>query len=99
MKKSEAWYEGWLRADSGNVTVRFEPVKLRLAAATFYTPDFMVTRDDGEIVFHEVKGGWWEDDARVKIKVAAEMYPEFRFIAAVVKKRGGKYELEREEAF
>jgi hypothetical protein len=58
---------------------RFEGVKLRLADNTFYSPDFAVMTSDGQIEMHEVKGHW-EDDARVKIKVAAEMYP-FRFIA------------------
>ena len=40
----------------------------------------MVLRPDGAFEIHEVKGHW-EDDARVKIKVAAELYP-FKFIAA-----------------
>lgn len=57
---------------------RFEPIKFRLAGRTFYTPDFMVVMGD-EIQFHEIKGGYVEDDAAVKIKVAAQMYPEFQF--------------------
>ena len=54
----------------------FESVKLTLAdsLACSYTPDFMVIRADGVVEFHEVKGHW-EDDARVKIKVAADKYP------------------------
>lgn len=52
----------------------FEPEALRLADRTFYHPDFRVLRVDGTVEFHEVKG-FWEDDARVKIKVAAEMHP------------------------
>lgn len=68
---------------------RFEGVKLRLADNTFYTPDFAVMLTNDEIQMHEVKG-FWTDDARVKIKVAAEMYP-FRFYAikAQSKKNGG----------
>ncbi len=68
---------------------RFEGVKLRLADNTFYTPDFAVMAADGVLEMHEVKG-FWTDDARVKIKVAADAYP-FRFIAfkAEAKKRGG----------
>lgn len=76
----------------------FEPVKLRLAGSTFYKPDFMVVLTNGEIEFHETKGTWrgekaahWEDDARVKIKVAASMYP-FRFMAASKKDNHWKYE-------
>lgn len=68
---------------------RFEGVKLRLADNTFYTPDFAVMLANDEMQIHEVKG-FWTDDARVKIKVAAEMYP-FRFYAvkAQSKKAGG----------
>lgn len=58
---------------------KFEGMKLRLADNTFYSPDFAVMLANGEIEMHEVKGRW-QEDARVKIKVAAEQYP-FRFIA------------------
>ena len=72
----------------------FESVKLRLANNTFYTPDFAVMNAEGELEMHEVKG-FWRDDARVKIKVAASMYP-FRFIAVrkKPKSRGGDWEFE-----
>jgi hypothetical protein len=55
----------------------FQRMKLRLAAATFYEIDFDLQLPNGEIEIHEVKGHW-EDDARVKIKVAARAFP-FRF--------------------
>jgi hypothetical protein len=72
-----------LRAKAGEIDgYRFESIKLRLADRTWYTPDFVVMRGDlTAIEFHEVKG-FWRDDAKVKIKVAAEMYPEFAFIVA-----------------
>lgn len=56
---------------------RFEPIKLRLADKTFYEPDFMVMRQGGAIELHEVKGAKhiFHDDARVKVKVAADTYP------------------------
>ena len=60
---------------------RFEPLKFRLAKNTFYTPDFLVVTDN-RFEIHEVKGGFWRDDARVKIKVAANLYPWFKWIAA-----------------
>lgn len=67
---------------------KFEGVKLRLADATFYSPDFAVMRSTGALEMHEVKG-FWQDDARVKIKVAASLYP-FAFIAVQpIGKRGG----------
>lgn len=73
---------------------KFEGLKLRLADNTFYTPDFFVMLSDGTLEAHEVKG-FWQDDAKVKIKVAADMYP-FRFLAikAVAKKNGGGWSVE-----
>ncbi len=80
-----------LRQVAGEVTwYRFESLKFRLADNTFYTPDFMVMLAGGEIELHEVKGHW-EDDARVKIKVAAAMYP-FRFVGVQRKKGQWLYE-------
>jgi hypothetical protein len=64
----------------------YEAVTLKLAADTRYTPDFMVMEDDGTITFVECKG-FWRDDAKVKIKVAAEMYPMFRFKAVSYSKK------------
>lgn len=83
MNKLEAEYATRLEALKGVGQIadyRFECLKLRLADNTFYAPDFMVLKPDGAFEIHEVKGHW-EDDARVKIKVAAELYP-FKFIAA-----------------
>lgn len=58
----------------------FEQIKLRLADKTYYTPDFWSLDGDDVLVFDETKG-FWEEDARVKIKTAAEQYPQFRFRA------------------
>jgi hypothetical protein len=93
MNKTESAYANVLelRKKAGEVKRWvFEPIKFRLADKTYYTPDFMVTFDD-HIEFHEVKG-FWEDDARVKIKVVAEIFPEFLFLA--VKKSKGDYQIE-----
>lgn len=95
--KTEQAYENLLEAMriSGEVLwYKFEGMKLRLADNTFYTPDFAVMLSSGQIEMHEVKG-FWQDDARVKIKIAAELYP-FRFVAAKpkAKKNGGGWEIE-----
>ena len=93
MNRTESKYGEILkmRMMAGEVAwYRFEGIKLRLADATFYTPDFAVMLADGTMELHEVKG-FWQDDARVKIKVAAEMYP-FRFVA--VKSIGGRFQVE-----
>lgn len=82
MNKTETAYRGQLELmqRAGEIVwFKFEGLKFRLADKTFYTPDFAVMKADGQIELHEVKG-YWEDDARAKIKIAAELYP-FRFIA------------------
>jgi hypothetical protein len=56
------------------IEYKFEALTLKLAQDTRYTPDFYVINSKGEIEFHEVKGHL-RDDALVKIKVAAEMFP------------------------
>lgn len=89
MNKNEKKYADFLelRKKAGEI-IRwvFEPLKFRLADNTFYSPDFMVVTAE-QIEIHEYKGHW-EDDARVKIKVAAELFPEFQFIAARTDKTG-----------
>jgi hypothetical protein len=97
MNKTEAAYDAHLAAEehAGRVLWRkFEGMRLRLADNTFYTPDFAVLAEDGVLECHEVKG-YWGDDDRAKIKVAAAMYP-LRFIAVRVraKKDGGGWERE-----
>jgi len=89
MNQTERAYAALLeqRKHAGDVAwYRFEGIKLRLADNTFYTPDFAVMLGSGEMEMHEVKG-FWTDDARVKIKVAADQYP-FRFVA--IKKGSAK---------
>ncbi|ENH6340913.1 DUF1064 domain-containing protein [Burkholderia vietnamiensis] len=83
MNKTEAAYAELLaaRVHVGEILeFKFESLKLRLADRTWYTPDFAVVLPDGAREIHEVKGHW-TDDARVKIKVAAELYPYYQFIA------------------
>jgi hypothetical protein len=66
---------------------KFECIKFRLAPATFFNVDFLVWMADGSLECHEVKGGFFEDDARVKTKVVATLFPEFKFIVAREKDR------------
>lgn len=89
MNKTEAAYDAHLWRIRGTVVAwhAFEAITFKLAKNTRYTPDFVVQRTSGAIELHEVKG-FWRDDARVKIKVAASLYP-FRFIAVTKDKAGG----------
>jgi hypothetical protein len=97
LNKTEQAYANYLEAlkQAGSIIwYKFEGLKFRLADNTFYTPDFAVQRANGLLEAHEVKGHW-QDDARVKIKIAAEMYP-IQFIAVKVraKKDGGGWAVE-----
>lgn len=97
MNKTEAAYDSKLKAELYAKAIKwykFEGIKLRLADNTFYTPDFVVMAGDNILECHEVKG-FWRDDARAKIKIAAAMYP-FRFFAVKMKskKHGGGWEVE-----
>jgi hypothetical protein len=79
---------------------RFEAYKLRLADNTYFTADFMVQLPNGEIQLHEVKVRMKsgkrliEDDAAVKIKVAADQYPEFQFALVTLTKKTGAWDYE-----
>lgn len=100
MNKTEAEYAQLLdaRKYAGEVAWwKFEGLRLRLGDGCGYTPDFSVMLQDGMMECHEVKGAKaiFRDDAKVKVKVAAQMYP-FRFIVVypIPKKKGGGWEVE-----
>lgn len=93
MNRMEAEYASMLEArkHAGEIAwYGFEAVKLRLADSTFYSPDFAVMLSNGQMELHEVKG-FWQDDARVKIKVAAALFP-FAFFG--IEKRRGAWVVE-----
>jgi hypothetical protein len=97
MNKSEAAYAAhlaYLQTIRQVLWWKFEGLKLRLADNTFYTPDFAVMAADCRMECHEVKG-FWRDDARVKVKVAAAQFP-FRFVAVTKRalKHGGGWDKE-----
>ena len=91
MNKTEARYADHLklRVAAGEVIrFYFEAIKLRIAERCFYTPDFLVLGGsavawDG-FEFHEVKGRkgesyYAQEDAVVKIKAAAALFPYWTF--------------------
>lgn len=91
MNQTESAYEHHLRKRQlvGEIAwYRFEGLTLRLAERCSYTPDFVVMCADGQIELHEVKGSRaiFHDDARVKVRVAAEQFP-FRLIAVYPRDR------------
>lgn len=87
MNRTENRYAEQLEGDRLAGKIRawwFEAVTLRLATGVRYTPDFLVERTDGTLECHEVKG-FWRDDARIKIKLAADQFP-FRFVAVQLRR-------------
>lgn len=103
MNKLEAAYETQvlmpLRLAGEVLSHGFECLRLRLASNTTYTPDFFVQAADGVLELHEVKpwnvelgGPYWEEDARLKWKVAAQEYPCFRVLAATLAPDGWRIE-------
>lgn len=92
MNKAETKYAEHLerRKWAGEILwYKFEGVTFRLADKARYTPDFVVLLPSGLVECHEVKG-FWAEAAKVRIKLAAELFP-FRFVAvkARTKKDGG----------
>lgn len=83
MNKTEAAYAADVlerRKQTGEVIdYWFERFTFKLANDCRYTPDFVVMLASGELECHETKG-YWQDDAKVKIRVAASLFP-FRFVA------------------
>lgn len=87
MNSTEALRASFLENGRRAGTVKdwaFEPIKIRLADTTFYSPDFFSMDWEGARQFEEVKAAWkvdhnpliysphWTDDSRVKFKVCRE---------------------------
>ena len=100
MNKTEAAYCQLLemRKRAGEIAwYRFEGIKLRLADNCFLTMDFAVMLADGQLVMVDVKGSKavFTDDAKVKVKVAADTYPfVFQVAYPRTKRDGGGWEVE-----
>lgn len=96
-KLEEAWSKHLEEQRKAGQIVRweFEPLTIRLGRpACSYKPDFMVITDAGFVEFHETKG-YMEEAANIRIKVAAEKWPEFvfRLIRRRRKKDGGGFDV------
>lgn len=88
-KTEEAWAAAleFQRREGSVLWWAYEAITLKLASDCRFTPDFLVQLADGTLECHEVKG-WFRDDAKVKIKVAAALFPlVFRL---VIKKKGAQ---------
>lgn len=66
----------------------YEGVTFTLADGVRYTPDFLVWTSTNAVEFHEIKGvkrgrNW--ERSRIKLQVAARMFPQFTFLLVVGK--------------
>jgi len=66
-----------------------EPLRFRLGGRCSFCPDFAAIEPDGRLVLIELKGGWFRDDAKVKTKVAAALYPHFGWLLVFREGRRG----------
>lgn len=83
LNKTERRFHEWLLHHPFKVPLLWTGVQcitLKLGHDCRYTPDFVAVNTWGRTIFYEVKG-FWRDDARVKIKVAARQFPWAEFIA------------------
>lgn len=90
LNKTERSFYDILMLDQRHILIWVQAFTLKMADDTRYTPDF-VTLTDGKLMAWEVKG-FFRDDAKVKIKVAARMFPVFTFTLVRKDKSGWTYE-------
>lgn len=86
LNKTEKAYLGCLR-HRGYPWVGVQCITLKLGDDCRYTPDFWVLDASGNLGAREVKG-FFRDDAKVKIKVAARLYPWIKFVVVTKDKAG-----------
>ena len=108
MNKGESLHAQWLELQRIAGTVRwywFQAWTFKLASDCRYTPDFAVLRDvPPQWTLVDVKGRkvkpdgtqtyWAEEDAKIKIKLSAKIFPMFRWVIAFPLQNGEWQEVE-----
>jgi hypothetical protein len=98
MNKLEEAFLEQLRAIHKGAKIYVQAFAIRLANGCVYWPDFVVIVEasDGlcRSIVYEVKGPVMRDDAAVKLKVAASLFPHLHFILASRASRTSPWELE-----
>jgi hypothetical protein len=78
MNETEKCYAWILEARKNKqeiIDYQYEAYKLRIADDCWYVLDFMVQRLDGVLELHEVKGPYIREDAMIKLRAIAELFP------------------------
>ena len=87
--KWEAEFGRYLQMNLPGTSVMPQALTFRLARATSYTPDWIVWHGNGRTLeAFEVKG-FWRQSGRIKIKMAARLFPQVVF-SAVTRPKGKK---------
>jgi hypothetical protein len=107
MNRTEQSFANKLQQDEAAGIIQwyaFEAMKFRLADNTFYTPDFAVLYHDGSLWLIDTKGTtkkdgkykpFVEEDAKIKAKLAAEIFPiSFALAYRLPQKEGGQWVIE-----
>lgn len=78
-----ARYLNWLKARGDIKEWAFEPKTFEFdkikKGTRFYTPDFLITENDGTQVFHEVKG-YMDPKSITKLKRMAKYHPTVKLV-------------------
>lgn len=94
LNKTETAWRDYLRTQHPTDTIHEQGITLQLGNGVRYTPDFIVICPAGLategvcVAAYEVKG-FMRDDAAVKLKVAASLYPWIAF--TLVSRKGGTW--------
>lgn len=80
LNKTEARYLEILKARDDLVWIGVKAIRLRLAANTHYTPDFATLDKAGILSIIDTKGGHTWEDAQLKMKLVARLFPFLRVV-------------------
>ena len=80
MNKTERAYLEWMRRHQPHRDLLREAITLLVANGVRYTADFAEFMPTTEsLVLHEVKGPYMREDAALKLKTAARVFPHIAF--------------------
>lgn len=82
LNKTETRYLEILRSRPELIWIGVHVFQFRIAANTHYTPDFATLDKDGIMSMIDAKGAYTYEDAQLKMKVVARMFPFFRWVKA-----------------
>lgn len=91
LNKTELRYLALL-GTRGYQDIRIHAIRFRIAGKCYYTPEFYCFHEGRQYVW-EVKGNFEYEDAIIKLKATAALWPAFIFVIARWKpKEGGWFE-------